>query len=250
MMRYLSLILLSAVLVLGYSFDVRADDSDSFGDRDLLLDTFSQSLGIDRDPPLTDSEISDFEQIFEDFANNEDLTDDQVVFLNRTLNNARHNGFQIDFTDEDNWNLLLQIIDGDYNFQQVVFLTKALESEAKFLSHYERTGNDFFLTKATTEKDKFLSRVDGFGDIGLKDSASLAQDSNRAAVLEARQEARTALRDVARQARLQAKTLARETTRLNARGSSRNDAKLLAQETRRELKASGAPSKGNQGKNK
>ena len=249
-MRYVALVLVSAMLVLGYSFDVRAEDSDLSDDRELLLDTFNQSLDIERDPLFTESEISEFEQQFEDFVGNEDLTDDEVAFLNRSLNNARHTPWRVDFTTEENWALLEGLIENDHDSGQINFLTKALESEAKFLSHYERTGNDFFLTKAETEKEKFLSRVDGFEGMDSSGSTSLVQDSNRAAILEARQEARSSLKDVARLARLQAKTLAKETTRLNARGSSRNDAKILAQETRRELKASGPSSKGNQGKNK
>ena len=249
-MRYVALVLLSVVLVLGYSFDVRAEVSDLSDDRELLLNTFHQSLDIERDPPLTDSEISEFEQQFEDFVGNEDLTDDEVAFLNRSLNNARHTPWRIDFTTEENRTLLEELIEHNYDSRQINFLTKALESEAKFLSHYERTGKVFFLVKAETEKRKFLSHIDGFDHIGHNDSSFLVKDSNRAAILEARQEARSALKDVARQARLQAKTLAKETTRLNARGSSRNAAKLLAQETRRELKASIHPSKGNQGKNK
>lgn len=241
-----------AALFLGLTQVSWADDltGDGLYSRDLLLETLQSSLDLDRDPEFTPEETQEFEDLFHDFAADSELTDDEVFALNRSLNNARHTPWKIDFTREENWTLLEGLIENDYNSHQINSLTKALESEAKFLSHYERTGKEFFLTKAETEKEKFLSRIDGFDGTGFKDSASLAQDSNRAAILEARQEARSALKDVARQARLQAKTLARETTRLNARGSSRNDAKLLAQETRRELKASGPPSKGNQGKNK
>jgi len=249
MMRNLAVILLSAVLFLGYSSGVRADDN-KFDSRDLLLDTFQQSLLIDRDPPLTEDEINQYNQEFEDYVSSEDLTDDQVVYLNRTLNNARHNGLQIDFTNKDNWTLLLDVIVEDYNFHQIRSLTKALESEVKFLSKYEKTGKEFFLSKAATEKEKFLSRIDRFEDGDTLEPAPLPKDANRAALLLARQEARSALKDMARQARLQAKTLAKETTRSNSRGLSRNSAKQLSQEVRRQLKKSNRPSKGNQGKNK
>ncbi len=180
----------------------------------------------------------------------EDLTDDQVIYLNRTLNNARHNGLQIDFTNKDNWTLLLDVTVEDYNFHQIRSLTKALESEEKFLSKYEKTGKEIFLSKAATEKQKFLSRIDRFEDGDSLVPTPLPKDANRAALLLARQEARSALKDMARQARLQAKTLAKETTRSNSRGLSRNSAKQLAQEVRRQLKKSNRPSKGNQGKNK
>jgi hypothetical protein len=249
-MQYVAVVLLSAILVLGYSFDVRALEHDFSDDQELLLNTLNQSLDIKRDPPLTEDEISELKQQFEDFVGNDDLTHDQVAFLNQFLNNARHTPWRVDFTTEENRALLDGLIENGYDSGQIKFLTKAMESEAKFLSHYERTKNDFFLTKAETEKGKFLSRIDGFDDDIIKAPVSLSRDSNRAAIVEARQEARSALRDVARQARLQAKTLARETTRLNTRGSSRNSAKLLAQETRRELKSSGHSSKGNQGKKK
>lgn len=250
MMRNLVLILLSAVLFLSYSSGVRADGN-KFDSRDLLLDTLQQSLLIDRDPPLTEDEISKYNQEFEDYVNSEDLTDDQVAYLNRKFNNARHNGLQIDFTDKDNWNLMLDVTVEDYNFHQINFLTKALESEAKFLSKYEETGEGKFLIKAATEKEKFLDKVDRFDDTGSKGPASLDKNSNKAALFQARQEARSTLKKgMGRQARLQAKTLAKETTRSNSRGLSRNAAKQLAQEVRRELKKSNRPSKGNQGKNK
>ena len=249
MMRNSAVILLSAVLFLGYSSGVRADDN-KFDSRGLLLDTLQQSLLIDRDPLLTEDEINQYNQEFEDYVSSEDLTDDQVVYLNRKFNNARHNGLQIDFTDKDNWNLMLNVIVEEYNFHQVNFLTKALESEAKFLSKYEETGNEKFMIKAATEKEKFLSRIDRFEDGGSLVPTPLPKDANRVALLLARQEARSALKDMARQARLQAKTLAKETTRSNSRGFSRNASKQLAQEVRRELKSAGRPSKGNKGKNK
>jgi hypothetical protein len=245
-------LLFCTLLCLGMAQGAWADDltGDGLYSRDLLFETLQSSLYIERDPEFTEEEVQKLNDLFHDFAANSELSDEEVFALNRSLNNARHTPWRIDFTTEENLTLLEELIEHNYDSRQINSLTKALESEAKFLSHYERTGKDFFLLKAETEKRKFLSRIDGFDDTGLHDSTSLSKDSNRAAILEARQEARSALKDVARQARLQAKTLARETTRLNARGSSRNSAKLLAQETRRELKASGAPSKGNQGKNK
>lgn len=245
-------LLFCTLLCLGMAQGVWADDLEGEGlySRDLLFETLQSSLNIERDPEFTEEKVQKLNDLFHDFVADSELSDEEVFALNRSLNNARHTPWRIDFTTEENRALLEELIEHNYDSRQINSLTKALESEAKFLSHYERTGKEFFLAKAETEKGKFLSRIDGFDGTGLSDSASLAKDSSRAAILEARQEARSALKDVARQARLQAKTLAKETTRLNARGSSRNNAKLLAQETRRELKASGHSSKGNQGKNK
>ena len=249
-MRHSFRYVFTVLLCLGIAQVVWADDFEGDGlySRELLFSTLQSSLGIDRNPEFTPEEIDEFETLFHDFATNSDLTDDEVYALNRSLNNARHNPWTIDFTTDENWELMENLIENDYDSRQIVSLTKALESEAKFLSHYDRTGKEFFLNKAEAEKNKFLSRVGELDDDG--DPAPLPEDADRAAVLQARLEARSALKDVGRQARLQAKSMAKETTRSNSRNLSRNSAKQLAQEVRRELKRSSRGPKGNKGKNK
>ena len=238
-----------ALLCLGMTQVVWADDLEGEGpfSRQLLFETLESSLDLERDPDFTPEENEEFETLFHDFAGNPELTDDEVFALNKSLNNARHNPWTIDFTTEENLSLMDSLIENDFTSRQIKSLTKALESEAKFLAHYDRTGKEFFLSKAATEKNKFLSRI---GELDNDDDPVMTHDANRAALLLARQEARSALKGMARQARLQAKTLAKETTRSNSRGLSRNSAKQLAQEVRRQLKKSNRPSKGNQGKNK
>ncbi|NIQ01877.1 MAG: hypothetical protein GWM98_16975 [Nitrospinaceae bacterium] len=222
----------------GYAFAEDHSDGNSFGSRSLLLATLNQSLDIERDPPLTDQQILDFQQAFEDFVNDADLTDDQVVFLNRSLNNALKSGLQIDFTSEDNWDLISKIVEEDYNFRQIMFLTKALESEARFHSIYDRTGNEFFLTKAATEKNKFLSRIDRFEDSEDLDGGSLAHAS-----------ARSEIQNLAKDVRFQIKFLAKEEARNNRANSVKTTAKQLARDIRRQGKGpGGAQSSGNRGR--
>ena len=89
----------------------------------------------------------------------DELSAEQLFALNRSLNNAVSSDLLLNFGAEQ----LAAIIDGDFNKQQIYFLTKAFESEAKFLRLAEETGNDRFLAKAETEKAKFLSRIERFG---------------------------------------------------------------------------------------
>jgi len=242
-MRYFSMILLSVFMVLTgvpVGFADPLSEHHSFTSRDRLFDTFHQSLSLDRDPPLTDEQIAEYKKAFEDYVHHSSLSDDQVFALNRALNNALSSGLNIDFINSYNWDLLLKVITEDYNSRQINFLTKALESETKFLAIYDKTGNDFFLTKAAIEKEKFLSRIDHFAGTGAQEAQNLA-----------RQAARSALKDLAREARSQAKTLARQEARMNAQNAAKASSKQIAAEIRREAKQQNAPQAGgNRGKNR
>lgn len=101
----------------------------------------------------------------------ENLSDEQVFALNRSLNNAVKSGQNIDF-DLD---LLETIVDENYDKRQINALTKALEEEAKFLAKYEETGDPKFIEKAEQKKEKFLAKIDKFGE---KDSSEEVTESS------------------------------------------------------------------------
>ena len=132
-----------------------------------------------------------------------ELSDEQVFALNRSLNNAINNPFGANFDSEH----LQLIVDGDYNKLQINSLSKALESEAKFLALAEKTGNDKFLDKAEREKEKFMAMVDRFdGHVSGKDSAAAAAKSaaksaaKKAAAGAARKAAKNAAKSAAKAA--------------------------------------------------
>ena len=131
-----------------------------------------------------------------------DLSDSQVVALNRSLNNAVHSGLQLHF-DLD---LLQRIIDEDLDNRGIQALTHALELEARFEQHAARfeakaeaTGNDKFLDKADQMRDrgdalkqKFIDKIDVAEEAAheaAREAANTAKREERLAVKEARQEA-------------------------------------------------------------
>lgn len=200
------------ILLLGLitASPVGAEDFDS---RELLFDTMV--TGLD-DKDLTDQEKEEIETKIEEWV--DDLSEDQILAFNESLNNARHTPWRVDFTDPENWELLDLALDNNYNKEQIIALTKALESEAKFLSHYERTGKEFFLDKAEREKIKFLSKVDRFDDSSIQSDI--------------RNETRALTRDLARQARQEAKAEVRQASRSEAKAVAKNSAR----EVRNEIK--------------
>ncbi len=130
-----------------------SDDTDDISDADAALTEVNEAL-VEAEEALEDTtdqdeidaltiQVSDLkEQVTEaenalEAANNEeelirvqvgDLTAEQVFALNRSLNNAVSSGLIVDFDSEQ----LQDVLDGEYNKQQINSLTKALESEAKF----------------------------------------------------------------------------------------------------------------------
>jgi hypothetical protein len=174
----------------------------------------------------------------------EELSEEQIIALNRSLNNANASDLTVDLDAED----LQAVIDGDYNLQQINMLTKSAEAEArfdsladKFEARAEETGNDKFLEhsermadKADTERDKFRDKIDKFDT--LKDKSA-----HGAAMKEARMAARDASKDMARGlAKQAAKNAAKQAAKENARDNARENAKqVIKEEGKRAAKSQG-----------
>lgn len=206
------------ILVLTTASLAVAEDFDD--SRELLFDTMITGLdGKD----LTDQEKDEISTKVETWV--DDLSDDQILAFNESLNNARHTPWGVDFTDPENWDLLDLALDNNYNKKQIIALTKALESEAKFLSHYDRTGKEFFLDKAEREKSKFLSKVDRFDDSSIQSDI--------------RNETRALTRDLARQARQEAKAEVRQASRSEAKAVAKNSAREVRNEIKNDLRGGG-----------
>ncbi len=167
------------------------------------------------------------------------LSEEQILAFNRSLNNSLHNQFPVDL----NADILQAALDGEYDKKQIIFLTKAYEEEAKFLSLAEKfeakaeeTGDDKFLrqadrmtAKAETSKEKFLSRID-------RDNSDISEGENlsRQESREASREARAAAKETAQEARIAAKETAREARDLakDVAREARDAAKEAAKEAR------------------
>lgn len=159
-----------------------------------------------------------------------ELTEEQLIALNRSLHNATNNGLIVDLNSD----YMTELLDGNYNKQQINSLTKALEEEAKFdklsdkfSDKYDQTGNEKFLakadmmsTKGDRQKDKFLGKIDKFDrsalDVGHKDKArKAARDSAKNAAHYASKN--SARKEAKRSAKSEAKRIAKEKSRENAR---------------------------------
>lgn len=155
-----------------------------------------------------------------------ELSDAQVFALNRSLNNSLHNRFGVVLVREQ----LEDIVDGDFNRQQINAYTKALEEEAKFLSFAERFetraeegGNDRFLRqadrmleKSVRQHDRFMARVGDKNATTSPGSTSIDPEENPAYARRlssdkvketsknlARQQIRTAAKEMAKEHRKQ-----------------------------------------------
>ncbi len=160
----------------------------------------------------------------------EGMSDAQVVAMNRSLNNARHNRFGVDLDAEH----LEAVGEGSYNDRQIMALTKALEEEAKFNAHaerflarYEATGNEKFMDKAerfesrgAAQKEKFLSKIERFGEMDAPTSQETESPKSVSADMqkEVRKNSRTVARNSARES---AQKLARESVREASRNEKR-----------------------------
>jgi hypothetical protein len=202
--------------------------AENFDSRDLLFDTMINGLD---EKDITDQEKEEMSAKIEAWV--DDLSDEQVLAFNQSLNNALRTPWSVDFTDPENWELLDLALDNNYNEDQIIALTKALESEAKFLSHYERTGKEFFLLKAEQEKNKFLAKVDRFDDSTIESDI--------------KDETRFMMRELARQARQEAKAEAWRTSRSEIRTLSKNSAREARNEAKNSRHGQG---RGNQKPNK
>jgi len=232
-MKKLGPAILSFILIFALIHPASANE---FSSRELLFDTVVEGLD---EKDLTDAEKGEIEAKMDEWA--ADLTDDQVVAFNQSLNNAVHNKFSIDFSDPDIWDLLGQALENEYDFQDIVALTKALESEAKFLYLHGKTGKEFFLDKAESEKDKFLTKIDGFEfpedpeePGGTEPPDELVETTAKLGHFDIlafnKQELKQQLKV---EARNEAKALARETSR----GNIRNAAKFAARDALKEIRS-------------
>lgn len=194
--------------------------ADNFDSRELLFDTMITGLDA---KDLTDQEKQEITTKVDNWVGG--LSEEQVFAFNESLNNARHTPWKVDFTDPENWDLLDLALDNNYNNDQIIALTKALESEAKFLSHYERTGKEFFLDKAERSKIKFLSKVDRFDNSMIKSDI--------------RNETRALTRDLARQARREARAEVRQTSRSEAKAVAKNSVREARNEIKTNLRGGG-----------
>ena len=134
------------------------------------------------------------------------------------------------------------LLDGNYNKQQINSLTKALEEEAKFdklsdkfAAKYDVTGNDKFLDKADMmslkgdrQKDKFLTKVDKFAaDDGdevehhNKTMKSVRSGSKKSAKYDAKKSAKSDAKAVA-------KSNAKAAAKANAKAVAKSNAKAVA----------------------
>ena len=150
------------------------------------------------------------------------LSDEQVLALNRSLNNAVQQGLVINY-DMD---LLEKIVTEQYGKQRINALTKALEEEAKFLALYERTGNEKFQARAEAQKERFLAKVES---MHREAARTTLRDEVKSGVAEASRSA--AKEQIKSEARLMAKTAAAET----AKGLAREAAKDLAKAEAKQL---------------
>ncbi len=186
----------------------------------------------------------------------DELSDEQVFALNRSLNNAVNNNL---IGDLDGAFILQSVVEGDYNKLQINSLTKALEEEAKFATFsdkfqakYDESSNEKFLeisdrmlSRGEMQKEKFLAKIDKFSALGDKGDFSKESAKNQVkelAKLSAKNEAKgiakkSALDNVKKSAKTQAK--------LNAKNVSKQ---IIKEEGRNTLKENGRRARQGQGR--
>ena len=126
------------------------------------------------------------------------MSDDQVFALNRSLNNAAHNGLGPLAFDPA---LLQRIIDEDLGNREIQQLTQGVELRARFeanAARFDAKGDsdkaDAMRERGEALEGKFLARLDD-------PAADAAADAAREASREAKHAAKEAARDAARDAR-------------------------------------------------
>jgi len=189
------------------------------------------------------------------------LSDEQVIALNRSLNNAVSSQLNVNIDSAQ----IQSILDGNYDNKQINALTKALEEEAKFTAlsgkfeqKYEQTGNEKFLghsermlDKADSQKEKFLGKIEKFDKNDLVSkaahdeakhmSAQVAKDSVSAAMKDETKHmsAQVAKDSVSAAMKEEAKNMAKETAKsaakLSAKEDAKSNAKDIAKQTAKQL---------------
>lgn len=170
------------------------------------------------------------------------LSENQVLALNRSLNNAVQQHLALNY-DLD---LLERIVTDQYSKQQINALTKALEEEAKLLALYERTGNEKFLKQAEVQKEKFLAKADRLSRDATRTAnrettratlrTELKSGADEATQLAVKEQAKVQARLMAKEAvKAEAKTMAKATADETAKGLAREAALALAKEESKQL---------------
>ena len=125
------------------------------------------------------------------------MSDDQVTALNRSLNNAVHNGSAPLVFDTA---LLQRIIDEGFGKQQIQALTQGMELHARFdakADKFDAKGDaehaDAARERGEALQNKFFARLDDA-------TADAARDASREAAREAKRAAKEAAREAARDA--------------------------------------------------
>lgn len=192
-----------------------------------------------------------------------EMSDDQVIAMNGSLNNTLHNGRVPVISSDD----VMRLLDGNYNTEQIEAFTKAYEAEANFVlksdafaAKYDATGKQQFLrnadrfdAKAATEKAKFLGKVDRLAtpdEMPPPDTdpmvEALAGSEMQSA---ARDAARDLARDTARAAEKEARHLAKGAGQAAAKDSANELAKHAAKsQAREEAKQLAKAERGNEGR--
>jgi len=155
----------------------------------------------------------------------EQMSDAQVVAMNRALQNTRSNGIIPTLGLDE----LDRILDEDFSGRQIHSFVKAYREDAKFLAKaetFEEGSKQYakFQAKALSQRDKFLGKVDRF-DAGDLEVQPLDEASTGLAAKEARAQARAVARASARDA---ARGAAKSAARDEARKASKQQAKQLA----------------------
>jgi hypothetical protein len=207
----------------------------------------------------------------EDFAVEQDtieeqvdeMSDDQVIAMNRSLNNTLHNGLIPVISSDD----IMRLLEDGYSAEQINAFTKAYEAEAifvrqrdRFEDKYEDTGKEQFLrnaeradAKAANEKAKFLAKVDRFDSSDEVEAHDSGEAIEAAVSAEMRDSARDVARDLARHAARDAEKEARRVAKRAGRDAAKESAAELAKDTaknqaRAEAKQLAKAERGNQGR--
>ena len=185
----------------------------------------------------------------------EELSDDQVVAFNRSLNDTVSRRLPVDIDSED----IQRAVDESFDRHQIQFFTKSFEEKAKFQQkadrfhdRYDATGKEQFRTNAErarqqghSQQQKFLAKVDGAERVEHQhgDLANAAQLAKHVA----RREARDTARAVARSA---ARDTARHSARRAGAADARGDDDRSHREARRVARAEARESAKNEGRGK
>ena len=260
----------TAALAAAFLFLVAPASGVDFSDRDLLVDTLDRYA--DTALQIAQDELADANQALADaiaagdaeeaerletevipaledaVARNEnfdaevaeivdEMTDAQVVAMNRALQNTRNNGIVPTIGLEE----LQRVVNEGFNDDQIRSFVMAYRENAKFLAKAERFDEgskqyDRAIAKAESKKDKFLGKVDRFaGPVvatlpeGDSARAALGDLTHSLAAKAARSQAKASARASAGHA---AKSAAKDFAQNEARRAAKKQAVQLSKQDR------------------